>query len=124
MLKTADFGNQLKSLGFHFYSGVPCSYLKDLINYAINHCNYINSANEGDAIATCAGATLAGQKSVMLMQNSGLGNTVSPITSLLYTFKIPVLIIVSIRGEAGISDEPQHELMGKITTSLLDLMEV
>ncbi len=124
MLKTEVLGNGLKSLGFDVFSGVPCSYLKYLINYAINHCTYINAANEGDAIATCAGSALAGQKPVMLMQNSGLGNAISPLTSLIHTFNIPVLIFVSLRGEAGIPDEPQHELMGQITEKLLITMGI
>ena len=58
-----------------------------------------------------------------MLQNSGLGNTVNPITSLLQTFKIPVLIIVTLRGDPNApADEPQHQLMGKITTDLLELM--
>ncbi|RAP31435.1 phosphonopyruvate decarboxylase [Candidatus Marinamargulisbacteria bacterium SCGC AG-343-D04] len=124
MLKTTEIGEALSSYGFNFYSGVPCSFLKDLINYAINHCNYISATNEGDAVATCAGAALNGEKTVMLMQNSGLGNTVSPLTSLIYTFKLPILMFCSLRGEKGIQDEPQHELMGEITSSLLKTMNI
>ena len=56
MLNTKNFGKQLKSLGYDFYSGVPCSFLKYLINYGINECNYIAAANEGDAVAVAAGA--------------------------------------------------------------------
>lgn len=124
MLNTQHFGNTLKTHGFDFFSGVPCSFLKNLINYAMNHCNYYAAANEGDAVAICAGATLAGKKSVVLLQNSGLGNTVSPLTSLNYCFRIPVLGFVSLRGQEGIPDEPQHELMGQITTALLDTMRI
>ncbi len=124
MLDTKLFGNKMKEMGFNFYSGVPCSFLKYLINYAINDCDYVMAANEGDAVAISAGAYLAGKKSVVLMQNSGLTNATSPLTSLNYSFKIPVLGFVSLRGEPGISDEPQHELMGPITTGMLDLMEV
>ena len=58
MLETKTFGNHLKALGFDFYTGVPCSFLKDLINYSINECNYIAAANEGDAVAIAAGAYL------------------------------------------------------------------
>jgi phosphonopyruvate decarboxylase len=124
MLNTCIFGEQLKALGFTFYSGVPCSFLKDLINYAINECDYIMAANEGDAVAICSGAALGGTKAVVLMQNSGLTNAVSPLTSLNFIFKLPVLGFVSLRGEPGIPDEPQHELMGTITTQMLDLMQV
>jgi phosphonopyruvate decarboxylase len=124
MLDTRAFGKQLSSYGYDSFSGVPCSFLKYLINYAINHGEYIAAPNEGDAVAIAAGVHLGGKKAVVLMQNSGLTNAVSPLTSLNYSFKFPVLGFVSLRGEVGIHDEPQHELMGKITTDLLDLMRV
>jgi phosphonopyruvate decarboxylase len=124
VIHTADFGRELKELGFDFYTGVPCSYLKSLINYAINECDYVGAANEGDAVAIAAGASLGGKKPVVLMQNSGLSNAVSPLVSLNYPFQIPVLGFVSWRGQPGFPDEPQHELMGRITTQMLDIMQV
>lgn len=114
----------MKALGFDFYSGVPCSFLKALINYAINECDYVMAANEGDAVAIASGAKLGGKRSVVLMQNSGLTNATSPLTSLNFTFKLPVLGFVSLRGEPGVKDEPQHELMGQITEKMLSLMKV
>lgn len=124
MIDTVAFGRELQKLGFTFYTGVPCSILKDLINYAINEYDYVAAANEGDAVAIASGAVLGGRKPVVLMQNSGLTNAVSPLVSLNYPFRIPVLGFVSLRGEEGVPDEPQHELMGRITTQLLDLMQV
>jgi len=124
MLTTNEFGNSLRAHGFDFYSGVPCSFLKYLINYAINECEYVMAANEGDAVAIASGAHLGGRKSVVLMQNSGLTNATSPLTSLNYSFELPVLGFVSLRGEEGLQDEPQHELMGKITAELLTLMQI
>jgi len=124
MIDTQKFGDELKKSGYDFYSGVPCSFLKDLINYAINSCEYVMAANEGDAVAICAGARVAGRKAIVLMQNSGLGNAVSPLTSLNQIFKIPVLGFVSLRGEPGVSDEPQHDLMGVITSAMLDTMKI
>ncbi|MBF8268511.1 MAG: phosphonopyruvate decarboxylase, partial [Gammaproteobacteria bacterium] len=106
--------------------GVPCSFLTPFINYVINDnsLSYISSANEGDALATAAGSTIGGERAIVMMQNSGLGNAVSPLTSLAYVFRIPLLIITTLRGEAGLSDEPQHELMGMITDKLFDIMQV
>jgi phosphonopyruvate decarboxylase len=124
MIDTGRFGETLKKRGFDFYSGVPCSFLKDLINYSINQCEYVMAANEGDAAAICAGAYLGGRKPVLLMQNSGLGNAVSPLTSLHAIFRIPLLGFVSLRGEPGLADEPQHELMGPITASMLETMQI
>lgn len=118
------FGAELKRLGFDFMSGVPCSYLKDLINFAINDCNFIVAANEAEAVAMCAGASLTGSASAVMMQNSGLSNASSALTSLNYTFRIPVLGFVSLRGEPGVTDEPQHELTGRTTEKFLELMEI
>tara|TARA_Y100000590_G_scaffold25772_1_gene29118 strand:+ start:270 stop:1424 length:1155 start_codon:yes stop_codon:yes gene_type:complete len=127
MISAEDFILKAKDKGFDLYSGVPCSYLKPFINYIItsDKISYIPAASEGDAIGIAAGSYLGGRNSVVMLQNSGLGNTVNPITSLLQTFKIPILVIVTLRGDPGRPlDEPQHQLMGKITTDLLELMEL
>jgi phosphonopyruvate decarboxylase len=125
---TADkFLAPARELGFNFYTGTPCSYLKSFINYVIDTdgFDFIDSVNEGDAIAIAAGATIAGKRAVVMFQNSGLGNAVNPITSLTYTFNIPVMIITTLRGEpGGAADEPQHELMGQITISMLETMRL
>ncbi|NMD71377.1 phosphonopyruvate decarboxylase [Bacillus sp. DNRA2] len=124
MINTEAFGYELKQLGFEFFSGVPCSYLKNLINFAINDCEYVMATNEGDCVAIAAGACLGGKKSVVLMQNSGLTNATSPLISLLHPFQIPILGFVSLRGEPGQKDEPQHELMGQITAEMLTVMNI
>ena len=115
---------QLKENGFSFFSGVPCSYLKGLINCAMDQGDYIAAVNEGDAVAVCAGAYMAGRNAVVMMQNSGLMNAVSPLTSLTQIFHIPVLGFVSLRGDENFPDEPQHELTGKITIPLLELIRI
>jgi phosphonopyruvate decarboxylase len=127
MIEARQFIESARDAGFGLYTGVPCSYLKPFINYVIDSdkLRYVGAANEGDAIAIAAGADLAGLRSVVMFQNSGLGNTVNPLTSLNYSFRIPSLIIPTLRGEpGGAHDEPQHELMGAITTDMLDLMKV
>jgi phosphonopyruvate decarboxylase len=113
--------------GFGLWSGVPCSYLQPFINFVIASpdLRYVSAANEGDAVAIAAGAEVGGLRGVALFQNAGLGNAVNPLTSLTHTFRIPVLLIVSLRGEpSGPADEPQHELMGAITTRLLEDMMI
>lgn len=127
MIEAEAFLREGHDRGYTFYSGVPCSYLKPFINYVIDSPDfqYVAAANEGDAVAVGAGAALAGKPAVVMFQNSGLGNAVSPLTSLTHIFRIPVLIIVTLRGQTGgPADEPQHDLMGKITTRQLDLMDI
>ncbi len=126
MIQAGDFIEAARDLGFRRYAGVPCSFLTPFINYVINDesLNYVSSANEGDAIATAAGSVIGGERSIAMMQNSGLGNAVSPITSLSYVFRIPMIIITTHRGAPGITDEPQHELMGQITGEIFDAMRI
>lgn len=127
MIQAETFIRAAQAQGFGLYSGVPCSYLKPFINYVIDSSDlrYVGAANEGDAVAIATGSELAGTRSVAMFQNSGFGNAVNPLTSLNYTFRVPVLLIPTLRGEpGGPADEPQHELMGAITTAMLDLMQI
>ncbi|MFK4099080.1 phosphonopyruvate decarboxylase [Streptomyces sp. NPDC019531] len=112
--------------GFGPFTGVPCSFLGPVISCLQNEIpdRYLISANEGEAVAVAAGAWLAGRRPVVILQNSGLGNAVNPLTSLCHTLRIPVLLLVTWRGEPGTFDEPQHQLMGSITRELLTSMEI
>ena len=118
--------NQLSKYKFNFFTGVPCSHLTSVINGVINSrkIKYIGATSEGEAVGIASGAWLAGKKSVVMIQNSGLGNTINPLTSLNHTFKIPILLITTWRGDPKINDEPQHELMGKITRNILRLIKI
>lgn len=126
MIQASDFINPAKAQGFATWAGVPCSFLTPFINSVIDDpaMSYVSAANEGDAVAIATGAALAGQRAVAMMQNSGLGNAVSPLSSLNWVFRIPILLIITLRGEPGLADEPQHELMGQITTRLLDELQI
>jgi phosphonopyruvate decarboxylase len=126
MLDAASFVHAAGQDGFDFYTGVPCSFLSPLINHIASDPSrhYVAAASEGEAVAIAAGAWLAGRRTVVMCQNSGLGNAVNPLTSLNTPFRIPTLLIVTWRGQPGLKDEPQHELMGRITQTLLTTMEL
>jgi len=132
MLEAREFVEAARARGFQWYAGVPCSYLTPFINYVLQDpgLRYVSMANEGDAVALAAGVTLAGNghgsagRGVAMMQNSGLGNAVSPLTSLTWTFGLPQLLIVTWRGQPGVADEPQHALMGPITPAMLETMQI
>jgi phosphonopyruvate decarboxylase len=126
MIEAPAFLEPALERGYSFWAGVPCSFLTPFINYVIQSpkLTYVGAASEGEAVAIAAGAHMAGRKTVVICQNSGLGNTVNPLTSLNYIFKIPTMLIVTHRGAPGIKDEPQHELMGTITGELLSLMKI
>ena len=126
MIKADEFLMPARDAGYDFFTGVPCSFLTEIINRVISDASldYIGAASEGEAVAIASGAWLAGRKTVVMCQNSGLGNTVNPLTSLNYPFRIPTMMIVTWRGQPGITDEPQHELMGPITPEILDTMRI
>jgi phosphonopyruvate decarboxylase len=132
LIEARHFVEAARGHGFSWYAGVPCSYLTPFINFVLQDTalHYVSMANEGDAVALIAGVTLASgpdrprQRGIAMMQNSGLGNAVSPLTSLTWTFRLPQLLIVTWRGQPGVADEPQHALMGPITPALLDTMDI
>ena len=126
MIQASDFINPAREFGYRDWAGVPCSFLTPFINSVIDDpdMSYLSSANEGDAVAAATGAALAGRRAVAMMQNSGLGNAVSPLSSLNWVFRIPVLLIITLRGEPGLPDEPQHELMGQVTGKILDELQI
>jgi phosphonopyruvate decarboxylase len=126
MIAAQEFLAPLSARGFAFFTGVPCSFLTPLINAVLNEraVKYVGAASEGEAVALAAGAWLAGRATVVMCQNSGLGNAINPLTSLNHPFRIPTLLLVTWRGEPGLQDEPQHRLMGEITAPLLDTIRV
>ena len=119
-------------IGADFYTGVPDSQLKALCNYLINNYgidprHHMIAANEGNCTALAAGYHIAtGKIPVVYMQNSGEGNIVNPVASLLndMVYAIPVIFIVGWRGEPRIHDEPQHVYQGKVTIKLLEDMSI
>lgn len=116
----------------NFYTGVPDSLLKPLCNYLINTYGsntkqHIIAANEGNCTALAAGYYLAtGKVPVVYMQNSGEGNVINPVASLLNekVYGIPCIFIIGWRGEPGTHDEPQHVYQGGITLKLLEDMQI
>ena len=124
--------NLVSLIGADFYTGVPDSQLKALCNYLINtygidRRHHIIAANEGNCTALAAGYHLAtGKVPVVYMQNSGEGNIINPVASLLNdkVYAIPMLFIVGWRGEPGIHDEPQHIYQGEVTVKLLEDMDI
>ena len=126
MIEAADFLEPSLKRGYTFWTGVPCSFLTPFINYVLGSgdLDYVGAASEGEALGIAAGAHLAGRKTVVICQNSGLGNAVNPLASLNHVFRIPTLFITTHRGAPGVHDEPQHELMGQITGELLTVLRI
>ena len=130
MLDCKQFYDTLVGEGVDLFAGVPDSLLKDFCAYVTDNTDprrNVITANEGSAIALAAGHHLATRRfGLVYMQNSGLGNTVNPVTSLADpdVYGVPMLMLVGWRGEPGVKDEPQHVKMGKVTLDVLKAMGV
>lgn len=130
MISVKDFCEVLVKNNIDFFTGVPDSLLKNLCAYITDNLpqnRHIIAANEGNALAMASGYHLATSKiACVYMQNSGQGNIVNPLLSLVDedVYKIPVLFIIGWRGEPGVHDEPQHVKQGKLTNKLLETLGV
>ena len=124
--------NFLSVLNAGFFAGVPDSLLRALCDalidkYGVNTKQHIIAANEGNAVALAAGYHLAtGKIPAVYLQNSGEGNIINPVASLLSReiYGIPVVFVIGWRGEPGVKDEPQHIFQGKATLKLLEDMDI
>ncbi|PZG56676.1 phosphonopyruvate decarboxylase [Spongiactinospora gelatinilytica] len=126
MISAELFCDELEQRGFSLASGVPCSFFGGPIALlSRTPGRYVPAANEGNALAVAVGAALAGCRAYVMLQNSGLGNLINPLTSLVMTYRIPVLTFVSLRGQPDpADDEPQHAIMGPTTRPYLDMLGV
>ena len=120
----------LADFGVSFFTGVPDSYLNGFCNYALANCGERNiiAANEGNAVGIAAGHYFASREiPLVYMQNSGEGNAINPLASLVdeAVYAVPMLLLIGWRGQGGSEpNHPQHKLQGEITASLLDIMHI
>jgi phosphonopyruvate decarboxylase len=109
---------ELKNQGYSFFTGVPDSLLSPLIKEIEKSSEtHIIAPNEGLALSLAVGAELAGKKSCVYLQNSGLGNLINPLTSLCIPFDIYPLLIIGHRHTLE-----QHKVMGDTDRKILDLL--
>lgn len=129
MIKVNSLISLLKKNNNDFYTGVPDSILKEL-SYALQkkgQKNHIVATNEGSAISLGIGYYLSTKKiPCIYMQNSGLSNALNPLISIAHqkVYSIPLILIIGWRGSPKISDEPQHNVKGKITEKILRLLNI
>jgi len=124
-VKAETFWHALNSRGFTLYSGVPDSTFKALYGPAMQDAGirYIPAVREDAALGVASAAYFAGTRGAVLMQNSGLGNIINPLTSFNLMYRIPVLLVIGWRGYQG-KDAPEHLIMGEKTTEFLDLLRI
>lgn len=130
MIQPQDFVESLAEQDIEFFAGVPDSLLADFCAYVDDQGGadkHLITANEGNAVALASGFYMATNKyAAVYLQNSGLGNTINPLTSIAdkEVYSTPMLLIIGWRGEPDVKDEPQHVKQGRITPAQLDLLEI
>jgi sulfopyruvate decarboxylase subunit alpha len=115
----------LKEAGINFIVSIPCVNLGKLLEMV--ECDpeitHVPVTREEEGFGIAAGAYMGGMKPAILMQNSGLGNSVNVLASLYQLYKIPILMIMSHRGTEGEFMSAQVP-MGKATPRILDALEL
>jgi sulfopyruvate decarboxylase subunit alpha len=115
----------MKRAGINFVTSVPCVNLQELLALVSGDPEIIHVpvTREEEGVGICAGAWMGGRRPALLMQNSGLGNSINALASLDMLYGIPLLMIISHRGGKGESIIGQVP-MGRLTAPLLDAMAI
>ena len=128
MINVDSLINLLKKNDSNFFTGVPDSVLKELSSsLQSKNKNHIIATNEGSAVSLGIGHYLSTKKiPCIYMQNSGLSNALNPLISIAHkrVYSIPLILIIGWRGSPRIKDEPQHNVKGEITESILKLLNI
>ena len=111
-------GHALVQEGFGPFFGTPCGILAPLYGALEEQADLLTIAREDNAVGIAAGAALAGGRPVVLMQNSGLGQSVNALASLVVPYRVPMLLVVSMRGITP-DPTPENEAMGRLTEPVL-----
>jgi sulfopyruvate decarboxylase TPP-binding subunit len=126
-MKAAEFWSALKTRGLTFFAGVPDSTFQEAYNYLAKdlEIQYIPAVREDVALGIASAAYFTGRLGGVMMQNSGIGNIVNPLTSFSLMYKIPALLIVGWRGYGGRpNDAPEHWIMGVKTPEIFGLLNI
>ena len=126
-MDSETFWGILKAQGLTFFSGVPDSTFGDAYNYMVNdpEIRYVPAVREDVALGVASAAFFTGGLGGVIMQNSGIGNIVNPLTSFSLMYKVPVLLIIGWRGFGGPpNDAPEHWIMGVKTPEILELLGI
>lgn len=94
----ADLIEALKSCGIDIALTLPCDKIKHLLGMIPGSFEEIPMTREEDGIGIAAGLYLAGKRPAMIIQSTGLGNSLNSLSSLHMTYDIPLPILASWRG--------------------------
>ena len=115
----------LKEGGADFFLSVPCKLLANMITILENDKDIYYSAipREEEGMGICAGAYLGNKLPCIMMQNTGIGNSVNSIVSLLQLYQMPAVFLISYRGTSGEPVGAQGG-MASVTEDILNTLRI
>lgn len=114
----------LVDAGYEVFFGVPCGILSPLFSRLDEEtAGVVYAPREDTAIGYAAGAAMSGKRTLVLMQNSGFGQSVNALASLVVPYSMPISLLVSMRGVAP-DNTPENQIMGGLTRDLLGGMGI
>jgi len=117
--------SKLKDGGVDFFLSVPCKLLANMITILEDDKEVFYSAipREEEGMGICAGAYLGNKLPCIMMQNTGIGNSVNSIVSLLQLYQMPIVFLISYRGTPG---EPvgAQGAMASVTEDILNTLRI
>lgn len=124
-MKAEEVVRALKARRYSFFAGVPDSTFGSIFSEMERDpdIRYIRAVREDVALGIASAAHLAGRRGGVILQNSGLGNLINPLTSFSLMYQIPTLLIIGWRGFGGPpNDAPEHWIMGEKTASIMEFL--
>ncbi len=121
------FWEFLKSKGIHLVAGVPDSTFKQTYDSVIADpdIRFVPAVREDTALGLASAAYFQGELGSVIMQNSGIGNVVNPLSSFSLMYQVPVLLIVGWRGYGGPPNgAPEHWVMGAKSTEIFETLDI
>lgn len=115
----------LRRNGIRLYATVP----DYIVSHVLEHlwsdpeCRVVTVCREEEGVGLLSGAFMAGQRGALVMQNSGLGNCVNALASLDVASQIPLVLVISHRGDLG-EFNPAQVPMGQATERILDALDI
>ena len=126
-IEPSAFWTFLKSRGINFVSGVPDSTFKKTYDSLIcdDDIKFVPAVREDVALGVASASYFCGRLGAIIIQNSGIGNLVNPLTSFNLIYRIPVLMLIGWRGYGGPpNDAPEHWIMGEKSPEILKTLDI
>ncbi len=126
-MEAVTFWEMFKQRGLTFFAGVPDSTFQAAYDAMLRDPEicYVPAVREDVALGVASAAYFVGRRGGVILQNSGLGNLINPLTSFSLMYQIPLLLLIGWRGYGGSpNDAPEHWIMGDKTPAMLDLLGI